>query len=62
MVSDKLSILINLSGLVDVEAELARLRGDVSRLNMQLETYRRKVTAPGYEEKVFFSVCSSVCR
>lgn len=52
IVSDKLSIFVNLSGLVDVEAELGRLGKEVERINDHIETYRRKINAPGYESKV----------
>lgn len=52
VISDKLSIFVNLSGLVDIDAELLRLRKEVERISDQIESYRRKINAPGYESKV----------
>lgn len=52
VLSDKLSILVNLSGLIDVDAEVSRLQKEVIRITGQLEQYRKKASMPGYETKV----------
>ena len=52
VINEKLSILINLAGLVDVDAEVSRLQKEVARVAGQLDQYRRKAAMPGYEDKV----------
>lgn len=52
VINEKLSVLINLTGLVDVEAEVSRMNKEVTRIVSSLEQYRRKIAAPGYEDKV----------
>jgi valyl-tRNA synthetase len=50
VVNDKLSVLMNLTGIVDAVAELARLRKEATRINEQMDQYRRKIAAPGYDK------------
>jgi valyl-tRNA synthetase len=52
VINDKLSILVNLAGLVDVDNEISRLQKEVIRLTGQLEQYRKKAAMVGYETKV----------
>ena len=52
VVSDQLSIYINLEGIIDIDSEVARLRKEEEKLNNQIGQYRKKIEAPGYETKV----------
>ena len=52
VVSDQLSILVDLIGLINIDDEIARLEKDASRLALQVEQYEKKMSATDYEEKV----------
>lgn len=52
VISDSLSLLVDLSGLLDVDSELKRLSKEEARLAPQLESYKRKINAPDYATKV----------
>lgn len=52
VVSDQISLLVDLTGLIDVDTELARLTKDVERLTPMINTYERKISAKDYESKV----------
>jgi valyl-tRNA synthetase len=52
VVSDQLSLLVNLTGLIDIDTELIRLNKEIERLNPLILTYSRKMTAKDYETKV----------
>jgi valyl-tRNA synthetase len=52
VVSDQLSLLVNLTGLIDIDTELIRLKKEIERLNPLITTYSRKMTAKDYETKV----------
>ncbi len=52
VLSDQLSLLVDLTGIIDVETELARLSKEVERLAPRVDEYKRKIAAPGYEDKV----------
>ena len=52
VISDQLSLLVNLTGIIDIDQEIQRLSKEKERLGPAIETYRRKVDAPGYESKV----------
>ena len=52
VVSDQLSIHINLEGIIDIDSEVSRLRKEEERLTTQVSQYRKKLEAPGYETKV----------
>ncbi len=50
VISDKLSILMNLSGVVDVAQEIGRLTKDLERLLPLSDNLRRKTEAAGYDK------------
>lgn len=50
VLSDCLTLLVNLAGIIDVDQELARLGKEVDRLLPQIDGYRRKIAAPGYDK------------
>lgn len=52
VVSDQVSILVDLTGLIDVDTEISRLKKDVERLTPTIQTYHRKMTIKDYETKV----------
>lgn len=52
VLSDQLSLLVDLSGLIDVETELARLTKEIERLTPLVDSYKRKMAAGDYETKV----------
>ncbi len=52
VVSDNLSLLLDLNGVIDFKEEIKRLEREVERLTPQVESYRKKIHVPGYEEKV----------
>merc|ERR1712000_743716 len=52
VINDQLSLLVDLSGLINVDDEIARLEKEVARLTTQVETYKKKMSAPDYEDKV----------
>ena len=52
VVSDSVALLVNLTGIIDIEKEIARLTKDLDRLNPVVESLEKKMEAPGYEEKV----------
>ena len=52
VVSDSVALLVNLTGIIDIEKEIARLTKDLDRLNPVVESLKKKMEAPGYEEKV----------
>lgn len=39
-----------MTGIIDVEKEIARLAKELDRLDPLLKDYRRKMSAPGYEK------------
>lgn len=52
VINDQLSLVVNLSGLLDIDAELARLAKEIERLQPMITTYERKISAKDYETKV----------
>lgn len=52
VINDQVTLLINLTGLLDVEVEIARLNKELERIEPFLESYRRKIAVPDYETKV----------
>jgi valyl-tRNA synthetase len=52
VINDQVTLLINLTGLLDVEVEIARLNKELERIEPFLESYRRKIAVPDYESKV----------
>lgn len=52
VLSDSLSLLVDLTGIIDVETEITRLTKEIERLTPMIETYKRKVSVPDYESKV----------
>lgn len=45
-------MLVDLTGIIDVATEVARLKKEVERISPLVDSYKRKVSAPGYETKV----------
>ena len=45
-----LTLLLNLTDIVNVEQELLRLGKEVERIEPLVEQYRRKAAAPGYDK------------
>jgi valyl-tRNA synthetase len=52
VVSENLSLLLDLNGVIDCKEEIKRLEREVERLTPQVESYRKKINVPGYEDKV----------
>jgi valyl-tRNA synthetase len=52
VVSDSLSLVVDLTGIVDSDTEIARLTKEVERLGPMIDTYKRKFAASDYETKV----------
>jgi valyl-tRNA synthetase len=52
VVSDEVSILVNLSGVVDAEQEIVRLTRDLEKTLQLNEALQRKLEAAGYADKV----------
>lgn len=52
VISDSLSLLVNLAGILDVDVEINRLTKEVERLTPMIDSYRRKIAVPDYETKV----------
>ena len=52
VISEHLSLLVNLTGIIDIEQEIQRLSKEKERLGPAIEQYQRKINAPGYESKV----------
>lgn len=52
VVSDQLSLLVNLSGILDIDFEISRLSKELEKLSLLLEAQKRKVSVPDYESKV----------
>jgi len=50
VLSDRLTLLVNLTGIVDTQLELTRLGKEVERLRPIIDSYRRKMTAAGYDK------------
>ena len=52
VVSETLSLLVDLTGLIDIDAELARLKKDQERIAPYIDQYKRKIETEGYADKV----------
>lgn len=52
VVSEVLTLVLDMAGLIDTDAELLRLTKEKERLLPLVEQYRRKMTAADYETKV----------
>jgi len=52
VVSDQVSLLVNLTGLLDIDTELTRLAKELERLTPMISQYERKISAKDYETKV----------
>ncbi len=52
VVSENLSLLLDLNGVIDCKEEIKRLEREVERLTPQVDSYRKKINVPGYEDKV----------
>lgn len=47
-----ITLLLNLTGMVNIEQELQRLNKEVERLTPTIDQYKRKINTPGYTDKV----------
>lgn len=56
VISDQLSLLVDLTGLLDIDAELKRLTKEEDRLAPQIDSYKRKMEFAMYGTKVPESV------
>jgi valyl-tRNA synthetase len=52
VISDQVSLLVDLTGLIDIDTEIARLTKDIERLTPMISTYERKIIAKDYDTKV----------
>jgi valyl-tRNA synthetase len=52
VVSEQLAILIDLTGVINVQDEVTRLGKELKKLAPQVEQYRKKMAIPNYKEKV----------
>ena len=59
MLSDQLSVLVDLTGIIDVETEVGRLKKEIERLQPMVESYRRKIATAGILREVY--ECMYVC-
>jgi valyl-tRNA synthetase len=48
VINDQISLLIDLTGIIDVDIELARLTKEVERLQPIIENYKKKINATDY--------------
>ena len=52
VINDSLSLLVDLTGLIDIDQEINRLNKEKDRLEPVIDQYKRKIAAPGYSTKV----------
>lgn len=52
VISESLSLLVDLTGLIDIDAEIVRLKKDQARIEPYIEQYKHKMEAEGYAERV----------
>jgi valyl-tRNA synthetase len=52
VVDDKTEVLVEMKGMVDVDAEMKKLNKKVETVNKNMDTMKKKMTMPGYETKV----------
>ena len=52
VINDQLSVLMDLTGAIDLDKEIERLTKDLARLQPALETLQRKMNDPAYATKV----------
>lgn len=52
VINESLSLLVDLTGLIDIDAEIARLKKEQVRITPFIEQYKRKMNAEGYATKV----------
>lgn len=50
VLNDQLSLLVDLTGIIDIDTEIARLAKEVERLNPLVDSYRRKINVAGYDK------------
>ena len=50
VISDQLSILANLSDIIDVDKEIARLEKDINKISPLLQSLQNKINSSGYEK------------
>ena len=50
VLSDRLTLLVNLTGVVDIDVELTRLGKEAERLRPLVDSYKRKMAMPGYDK------------
>lgn len=52
VVNDQLSLLVDLTGLIDVDVEITRLKKEIDRITPSIKSYQQKMAAKDYENKV----------
>ena len=52
VISDQLSLLVDLTGLIDIDQELQRLTKERERVELSADQLKKKMEAAGYEAKV----------
>lgn len=52
VISDKLSILVNLTGIINVDTEIARLSKEILRITTSIAGYQKKMSSADYNTKV----------
>lgn len=52
VISDSLSLYMNLNGILDIDMELIRLKKEIERLTPSIESLKRKMNVNDYETKV----------
>jgi valyl-tRNA synthetase len=56
VISDQISLFIDLTDIIDIPSELLRLTKEKERLELSIDTYVKKVNVPNYDTKVPESV------
>ena len=50
VINDRVTLFIDLSGIIDLDGEINRLGKEKERISSALEQFKRKVSAPGYDK------------
>ena len=52
VISDHISLYIDLSDIIDISSEIVRLNKERERLELSIDTYAKKISVSNYETKV----------
>jgi len=50
VINDRVTLFIDLSGIIDIDGEISRLEKEKERISGAFEQFKRKVSAPGYDK------------